>query len=78
MWTEITCPNMTGADLAYASEVTDAEWEVIAPLLSTPQRLGRLREVDLREIVNAILELLLESNSRSMRCGSTRTARVRR
>lgn len=58
MWTEITRPKYDRSGLRYASDLTDAEWELIAPLLPAPRRLGRPREVDLREIVNAVLYLL--------------------
>ena len=40
----------------YASDLTDAEWELPVPPL--PKRTGRPREVDLRDVVNAILYLL--------------------
>ncbi len=39
----------------YSSDLTDAEWGLIAPHLPLPFRLGRPRKVDLREIVNALL-----------------------
>ena len=38
----------------YPSDLSDAEWERIKPLLPTPGRLGRKPKVDLREILNAI------------------------
>lgn len=38
----------------YTSDLTDAEWERIEPLLPEDKPVGRLREVDLREILNAI------------------------
>jgi putative transposase len=41
---------------AYPSDLTDDEWELIAPLLERPRRDGRgkPRTVDRREVVNAI------------------------
>ncbi len=36
----------------YPSDVTDAEWQIIEPLLPEAQGIGRPREVDLREIIN--------------------------
>lgn len=39
----------------YASDLTDREWALIAPLLPPPRRMGRPRTTDLREVVNAIL-----------------------
>ena len=48
---------------SYPSDVTDAQWALVEPLLARPRRAdgrGRPREVDLREVVNAILYLLRE------------------
>lgn len=39
----------------YASDMTDAEWALIAPFMPAPNRLGRPRTTDLREVVNALL-----------------------
>ncbi len=55
MWTEITRPQYERLDLRYASDLTDGEWQLIAPLLPPARRLGRPRTTDLREVVNAIL-----------------------
>jgi transposase len=44
--------------LRYPSDVTDAEWALIAPLLPPAKRGGRRRSVDLREVVQALLYLL--------------------
>lgn len=38
----------------YDSDLTDAEWQIIAPLLPPEKPVGRGREVDLREVLNAI------------------------
>lgn len=40
---------------AYKSDLTDAQWEVIAPLLPAPKATGRPREVDLREVLNTLM-----------------------
>src|SRR3954469_12303347 len=42
----------------YATDLTDAEFALLAPHLPAPSRLGRPREVDLREVLDAILYLL--------------------
>ena len=39
---------------AYPSDLSDAEWQVLAPLLPKPKGFGRPRRVNLREILNAI------------------------
>ncbi|MDQ0513491.1 transposase [Angulomicrobium amanitiforme] len=42
----------------YPSHVTDEEWERMAPLMPAPGRLGRLREVEFREVINAVRYLV--------------------
>lgn len=39
---------------SYVSDLSDAEWELLADLLPAPQGFGRPRTVDLREIVNGV------------------------
>ena len=41
--------------LRYASDLTDEEWAVLAPLLAPPSSFGCPRKTDLREVMNAIL-----------------------
>lgn len=55
MWTEITREQYRRDELRYASDTRAGEWAQIAPMLPPPRRLGRPREWDLREIVDAIL-----------------------
>jgi transposase len=57
MWTEITREQYRRNGLRYSSDMTDAEWAVIAPLLPPASRLGRPRTVEMREVVNGILYL---------------------
>ena len=42
----------------YDSDLTDAQWSVLEPLLPPPSRRGRPRKTDLREVVNAIIYAL--------------------
>lgn len=58
MWTEITRPNYARKGLRYASDMTDAEWALIAPLLPARRRTGRPRTTALRDVVNGVLYLL--------------------
>lgn len=44
-------------DIPYPSDLTDAQWAEIAPLLPPPAARGRKRSVDLREIMNALFYL---------------------
>jgi putative transposase len=39
----------------YPSDVTAGQWRLIEPLIPPPGWGGRPREVDMREVVNAIL-----------------------
>ena len=58
MWTETTRAKYEREHLRYATDVTDAEWAVISPLLPADRELGRPRTVDLREVINAIFYIL--------------------
>ena len=44
---------------AYPSDLTDAQWAIIAPLIPAPRynRGGRPRELDMREVLNTLLYL---------------------
>jgi putative transposase len=42
----------------YETDLTDAQWEIIRPLLPPPPGGGRPRTTDIREVVNAILYVL--------------------
>lgn len=44
--------------LRYPSDLTDAEWALIAPLIPPAKRGGRKRSVNVREIVNGIFYVL--------------------
>ena len=57
-WTEITRAEYQRSGLRYASDMTDAEWALIARRLPPRRRLGRPREVDLRTVLQAILYIL--------------------
>ena len=57
-WTETTREQYRRSGLRYASDLTDAEWALIAHWMPARRHLGRPREVNLREVVQAILYLL--------------------
>ena len=44
--------------LRYASDLTNAEWALVAPLIRPAKRGGRPRTADVREVLNAISYLL--------------------
>jgi transposase len=45
---------MTSARRAYATDLTDAEWQLLAPLIPAPKPGGRPPIHDRRELVNAM------------------------
>ena len=54
-WTDITRRDYARETARYASDLSDGEWAVIAPLLPGAKPVGRPRVANLREVVNAIL-----------------------
>jgi transposase len=58
MWTDITRRRYARADLLLPSDLTDAEWAILEPLLPPRGKLGRPPVWDYRQIVEAILYLL--------------------
>ena len=54
MWTATTRAQHKRDGLRFASDVTDAEWRLIEPLLPPRSPVGRPAEWPMREIVNAI------------------------
>jgi transposase len=53
-WTEFTRKPHDRASPRYSSDVTDAEWSIIRPLLPGPNHIGRPREVEPRGVWDAI------------------------
>lgn len=58
MWTDTTRALHARRGLALPSDLTDAEWALLEPLLPPASRVGRPRKWPLRRIVEAILYLL--------------------
>lgn len=54
MWTPTTRRQHSRDHLRYGSDLSDTEWEIIAPFMPPPARTGRPREWPMREIMNAI------------------------
>lgn len=44
--------------LRYPSDLTDAEWALVAPLIPPARRGGRPRDVNVQEVLNAVFYLL--------------------
>ena len=47
-----------GCGLRYPSDLSDAEWALVAPLIPPAKHGGRKRSVDVREVLNAIFYVL--------------------
>ncbi len=58
MWTATTRAQHSRDDLRFASDLTDAEWAVLEPLLPRPSPIGRPPVWPMREIVEAIFYVL--------------------
>ena len=58
MWTPTTRAQHSRTGLRYGSDVTDAEWLILSPLLPASCPCGRQRKWEIREIVNAIFYVL--------------------
>ena len=57
-WTPTTRAQHNRDDLRFASDLTDAEWAVLKPLLPPPSPVGRPPVRSLRTIVEAIFHVL--------------------
>ncbi len=58
MWTPTTRQQHSRPITRYQTDLTDAEWRVIAPHLPKPCATGRPREWPMREIVNGIFYVM--------------------
>ena len=58
MWTKANRGRYNRAGLRYPSDLTDAEWGLVEPLIPPAKRGGRRREIDVREVVNGLLYVL--------------------
>ena len=58
MWTPENRPLYDRDKLRYPSDLTDAEWQHIGPLLPPAKRGGGKRTVDMREVVNGVMHVL--------------------
>lgn len=58
MWTDENRGRYDRKGLRYPSDLTDAEWEIIAPLIPAAKRGGNKRTVVVREVVNGLMYIL--------------------
>lgn len=54
-WTETTRAKYERHSGRYASDLTDPEWALVAPVVPPPKTTGRPRETEMRDILDAIL-----------------------
>lgn len=57
-WTQEQRRAADRSGLRYPSDLTDAEWALIAPLIPPARRGGRPRRVDMRQVANGIFYVL--------------------
>src|SRR6266478_1005666 len=58
MWTPDHRRAARRRGLRYPSDLTDAEWALVEPLIPPAKRGGRRRTIDVREVLNAIFYVL--------------------
>ena len=58
MWTEKHRRAADRRGLRYPSDLTDAEWALVEPMIPPAKRGGRRREVNVREVLNGIFYVL--------------------
>ena len=58
MWTKENRTRYSRDKLRYPSDLIDAEWSLVEPLIPPAKRGGNKRRVNLREIVNGIMYVL--------------------
>ncbi len=58
MWTTEHRQAHDRRGLRYPSDLSDAEWVLLVPLIPQAKRGGRPRDVDMREVLNAVFYLL--------------------
>ena len=58
MWTVEQRQAHDRAGLRYPSDLTDAEWALVAPFIPPAKRGGRKRTVDVREVLNGVFYVL--------------------
>jgi transposase len=58
MWTIENRPRYNRDKLRYPSDLTDAEWAYIKPLIPPARRGGGKRRVDMRQVVNGVMYVL--------------------
>src|SRR5271157_849796 len=58
MWTNENRDDYDRGKLRYPSDLTEAEWGLVGPLIPPAKRGGNKRTVDIREVVNGLMYVL--------------------
>ena len=58
MWTDENRSRYDRSRLRYPSDLTDTEWALIKPCIPPSKRGGRWRTVDLRDVVDGLIDVL--------------------
>ena len=58
MWTSENCHRYDRDKLRYPRDLTDAEWQLVKPLIPPAKRGGGKRTVNIREVVNGVMYVL--------------------
>jgi hypothetical protein len=58
MWTAENRDRYDRSDLRYESDLTDAEWSEISPLIPPAKPGGKKRTVDIRQVTNGVMYIL--------------------
>ena len=58
MWTSENRARYDRSKLRYPTDLTDAEWALVEPLIPPAKRGGNKRTVDMREVVNGLMFIL--------------------
>jgi transposase len=58
MWTNENRARYDRSGLRYPSDLTDAEWKLVSPLIPPAKRGGGKRKVDMRQVVNGLMYVL--------------------
>jgi transposase len=58
MWTQEARSAHAPREGRYPSDLTDAEWAIVGPMIPAPRQGGRPRETDMRAVMNAVRYVL--------------------
>jgi len=77
MWTDEHRRSAERKGLRYPSDLSDAEWRLVEPMIPPAKRGGRKHTVDVREVLNGIFYVLSTGCQWKARCQRTCRRRAR-